>query len=302
MFNGRQDQDVITVVMKTGETHTGSYMTQAGMHFVATKAGRSDLIGKVEGPFDPEEVERVEVLRSREEVLDERRERSMGDRLPGRDPVTRDDYEYRLDRLARAMAESSGQRFTQFERQFNELADRISLAKSKRQWIIATAYWSLKSNRPPELADLWMADVASPSLIRRPLPKDFDPDPVVRKARERLPDHIADDPLSVPNMLRRLKASGFKAVVSLAGDPPWERAVIQVDLAEGRSGRFNIDGRRTDGQMEWQMKWAGNDSPTGRRHQRIAYRMPEYALLRSLVSERPETVAVTSPHVRPSFR
>lgn len=39
-FEGKQDQDVITVVMKSGESFTGSYMTQAGMHFVGTKVDK----------------------------------------------------------------------------------------------------------------------------------------------------------------------------------------------------------------------------------------------------------------------
>ncbi|MCV9964966.1 hypothetical protein OIU34_24020 [Pararhizobium sp. BT-229] len=285
MFTDRQDQDVITVVMKSGETFTGSYMTQAGMHFVGTKAGKGDLIGKVEGPIDPSEVERVEVLKSRDDVLEDRRDRALGERLPGREPVTRDDFEYRLERLAKAMVSAEGMRRTQLSRQFDELADTIALAKPKRAWMIAAAHWSLRSNEPPRLVDLWSSDVASPSLMRRPSPKDFDPDPIVRKTRDRLPPEIVADPSSVPNMLRRLRAADLKAVIALAGDPPWERAIIQVDLAPGRSGRFSVDGRRVDGEMEWTLKWAGNDSNAGRKHQRRALGIPEYAVLKSLVAE-----------------
>jgi hypothetical protein len=285
MFTDRQDQDVITVVMKSGETFTGSYMTQAGMHFVGTKAGKGDLIGKVEGPIDPAEVERVEVLKSRNDVLENRRDRALGERLPGREPVTRDDFEYRLERLAKAMVSAEGMRRTQLSRQFDELADTIALAKPKRAWMIAAAHWSLRSNEPPRLVDLWSSDVASPSLMRRPSSKDFDPDPIVRKTRDRLPPEIVADPSSVPNMLRRLRAADLKAVISLAGDPPWERAIIQVDLAPGRSGRFSVDGRRVDGEMVWTLKWAGNDSNAGRKHQRRALGLPEYAVLKSLVAE-----------------
>lgn len=297
MFTDRQDQDVITVVMKSGETFTGSYMTQAGMHFVGTKAGKGDLIGKVEGPIDPEEVVRIEVLKSRDEVFEDRRDRALGERLSGRDPVTRDDFEYRLERLAKAMVSAEGMRRTQLSRQFEELADRITLAKPKRAWMIAAAHWSLRSNEPPRLVDLWSSDVASPSLMRRPSPKDFDPDPAVRKARDRLPPEIVADPSSVPNMLRRLRTSDLKAVISLAGDPPWERAIIQVDLAPGRSGRFSVDGRRVDGEMQWTLKWAGNDSNAGRKHQRRAMGLPEYRLLKSLVAgeaeARPQPLPVT---------
>jgi hypothetical protein len=284
MFTDRQDQDVITVVLKSGETITGSYMTQAGMHFVGTKAGKGDLIGKVEGPIDPDEVDRVEVLKTRDEVFEDRRDRALGERLSGRDPVTREDFEYRLDRLAKAMASEQGARQTQLLRQFDELANQIELAKYKRAWVIAAAHWSLRSNEPPTLFDLWQSDVASPSLMRRPSPKDFDPDPVFRKTRDRLPDEIISDPNSVPNMLRRLRSAGLKAVISLAGDPPWERAILQVDLSLGRTGRFNVDGRRIDGDMEWKLKWAGNDSNAGRKHQRRAISLPEHAVLKSIVA------------------
>lgn len=283
MFEGRQDQDVITVVLKSGETYTGSYMTQAGMHFVGTKAGKGDLIGKVEGPFDPEDVASVDVVTSRDEVFAERRHRALGDRLSGRDPVTREDFEYRLERLARALVSEEGTRRTQLHRQFDELADRIELAASKRSWMIKAAFWGLKSNEPPTLEDLWQSDVASPSLLRRPSPKDFDPDPKVRKSRDRLPPEIVADPKSVPNMLRRLRSAGLKAVISLAGDPPWERAIIQVDLAAGRSGRFTVDGRRMDGDMQWKLKWAGNDSKAGRTHHSRALRLGTYAVLKAVV-------------------
>ncbi|MDW9481377.1 hypothetical protein GOB57_22275 [Sinorhizobium meliloti] len=301
MFGGRQDQDVITVLMKTGERYTGSYMTQAGMHFVGTKVGKGDLIGKVEGPIDPDEVERVEVLKSRGEVLSDRRDRALGERLPGREPVTREDFEYRLERLAKGMAVEEGMRRTQLSRQFNELADRISLAKPKRAWLIAAAHWSLRSNEPPRLADLWSADVASPSLIRRPSPKDFDPDPVVRKSRDRLPEGIAADPQSVPNLLRRLRAAGLKATISLAGDPPWERAIIQVDLSTGRSGRFSVDGRRVDGEMRWVLKWAGNDSNAGRRHHHRALGLESYAVLKAVVNGDGFHSIASRRHTAPRF-
>nr|WP_250807561.1 hypothetical protein [Neorhizobium tomejilense] len=304
MFADRRDQDVITVTMKTGETYTGSYMSQVGMHFVGTKAGKGDLIGKVEGPFDPEDVASVVVHSTRDEVMTERRERSLGEILPGRDPVTRDDFEYRLERLAKAVVSAEGQRRTQLSRQFDELADRIELSRAKRTWLIHAARWSLRSNEPPTMKDLWGQEIASPSLLRRPSPKDFDPDPAVRRSRDRLPEDIVADPRSVPNMLRNLRAAGLKAVVSLAGDPPWELVSIQVDLAPGRSGRFAVSGRLTDGEMRWELNWAGNDSSAGHRHRRQAVKLPAYAVLRSVVAEtisapRPALSVIPSASPRP---
>jgi hypothetical protein len=277
MFEGRQQQDILTVDLKTGERHTGSYLTQAGMHFLSVKA--DGLLPKVVGPFDVEDVTSVTVEQSRDEVMSTRRDRLLGERLPGRDPMTAEEIEYRLRRLARASAESAGERRSQLHRQFNELADHVTLAKSKRTWMLAEARWSMTSNAPPTMFDLWGYDVASPSLLRRPATKDFDPDPVVRRSRDRLPLEVSNDPFSVPNMLRRLRRDGFDPTVQLAGDPPWERAVLQVDLLKGRTGRFVLDGRKNEVRMQWELKWGGNDSAAGRKHRERAVRLEDYPKL-----------------------
>ena len=293
MFEGRQQQDILRVVLTTGESHTGSYLTQAGMHFLAVRD--DTVLGKVVGPFDAESIASVEVVRTRDEVVAEINDRKTGDRLPGRAPVTRDDYEYRLERLARAVAEAEGRRRDQLLCQFDETADRIALSAAKRCWLLSAAKWGLKSNRPPELADLWFSDVASPSLIRRPSPKDFDPDPAIRRTRDRLPPETVADRMSVPNMLARLRAAGLKASISLAGDPPWERAVIQVDLAPGRTGRFLLDGRRDDGTMSWQLKWGGNDSRPGLRNRRRARSLPQYGILVGIARDAATSEASPAP-------
>lgn len=281
-FVGCRQQDVLVVTLADGRELRGSFLSQAGMAFIHCKDG--SIIGKVEGPFTEEEVSSVKVVKTRDEVVEDRRERLLGDRFPGREPVTRDDYEYRLESLVKAAFREEGERRAQLLRQFEETADRVALAKSKRVWMIRAGDWATRSNSPPSLADLWFSDVASPSMISRPRPQDFDPDPRERRKRVPLPKEAVDDPLSVPNMLSRLRAAGFDAVISLAGDPVWERAVVQIDLGPGRSMRFNAHAARdAEGRIAWKLNWGGNDSASALKKHRRALKLPEYAHLKQIV-------------------
>jgi hypothetical protein len=283
-FEDCREQDVVSIVTNDGETITGSYLTQARMHFVSTKNPVSMLLNKVLGPFTDGDVKSLEIVRSRDEVLEDRHDRLRGDRHPGREPATREDYEYRLSVLAKAVAAAEGQRRGQLERQFDDVADRISLARAKRQWMLSAGRHSLKSNSPPELADLWMSDVASPSLLARPRDQDFDPDPVVRRRKLPLPPEAMEDPRSVPNVLRAMKAVGLNATVQLAGDPAWARAVVQVDLGPGRSMRHVADARRgPDGAIVWSLGWGGNDSRPGIRKLFQSKRLDAYRELKLLI-------------------
>jgi hypothetical protein len=283
-FADCREQDVVSIVTNDGETFTGSYLTQARMHFVSIKNPVSMLLNKVLGPFTDDDVKSLEIVKSRDEVLEDRHDRLRGERHPGREPVTREDYEYRLSVLAKAVAAAEGQRRDQLERQFDDVADRIALARSKRQWMLSAGRHSLKSNSPPELADLWMSDVASPSLLARPRDQDFDPDPVVRRRKLPLPPEATEDPRSVPNVLRAMKAAGLKAVVQLAGDPAWARAVVQVDLGPSRTMRHLADARRgPDGTIVWSLRWGGNDSRPGIRKRFQSKRLDSYRELKLLI-------------------
>lgn len=278
-----REQDVVRITTKDGETFSGSYLTQAGMHFISIKNPESILLNKVVGPYTDELLTSLDIIKSRDDVLSERYDRLRGERVRGFDPVTREDFEYRLSTLAKAAAQESGKRKDQILRQFDDVADQIKLARSKRQWVLSSGHWALKSNAEPTMSDLWHADIASPSLLKRPRPQDFDPDPKVRKAKTTYPHDVIADPSSVPNMLSRLKKAGFKAIISLAGEPVWDRAEIQVDLAEGRSMRFLLNGRRfTEGQTHWTLQWGGNDSKPGLAKKRQAKKLSTYKLLHQI--------------------
>jgi hypothetical protein len=222
----------------------------------------------------------------------------FGDRVPGREPITRDDYEARLRALARVHAAtpdsgSEWQRRVQVRRQFDEVADRIQLAAGKREWLLREAAWALRHNAPPDMVDLWGSDVASPSLFARPRPQDFDPDPKRRRVRTRVPDQVRRDPHSVPNMLAALKAAGLDARLNLVGDPSWSRGVIVVKIPMKGRARYVLHGDPDDnGRMVWRDNWDGNYSKAGLTRRRRAEEMACVARMRQVLRE--------GRHTRPS--
>ena len=135
-----------------------------------------------------------------------------------------------------ADAEADWQRQVQLHRQFRNAADRIGLAQGKRTWLLNAAAWARHSNAPPTMADLWVDAVASPSCLARPRPQDFDPDPRAGRRRAGLPAHVVSNPQSIPNMLHALRAALLQVRTTRLGDPPWDRAHLQVEMPiKGRS-------------------------------------------------------------------
>ena len=62
-FEGREQQDVIRVHMTDGATIEGSYLSQAGMHFVHVREPAPS--GKVLGPLRADEIVSLEVVKPR---------------------------------------------------------------------------------------------------------------------------------------------------------------------------------------------------------------------------------------------
>lgn len=210
-WDGLTDQDVVEVTLTDGAILSGSLMRVAGMTFL-TYHKPGALLGSSHGPIDPDGVERVRLVKAWSAIKAERFAALRGEPFAGPAPRLALDYEYRLERLARAIAtEADAARADQLRRQFDDTADEIALSQPKRAWMRAAGRWALKSNAPPTMEDLWFAEVASPSLMTRPRPQDFDPDPAVRRRRFPLPDQVLRDPASVPNRLKALRAAGLKA-------------------------------------------------------------------------------------------
>lgn len=131
-FPGRVDQEVLSVRMTDGRHLEGSLMRMGGMAFLQVRNPVPSLQPNVEGPISPDDVAGYSVLRTREEVAAERFERSRGEPVPGHFARTRDGYEARLDRLARAAAMETSTRRRQIEHQFDDVADEISLAQTNK--------------------------------------------------------------------------------------------------------------------------------------------------------------------------
>ena len=284
-----EERAVVRLTLASGQTLTGHYTSRIGLHFLHRTGRDLPLIGEVTGPYGRGDVLAVEVVRTRAQVLADAYVRLHGERVPGREPVTRDDHEHRLQVLASAVAAASDnwQRQMQLHRQFREAADRIGLAQGKRTWLLNATAWGRRSNAPPTMADLWVDVVASPSCLARPRPQDFDPDPRARRRRTGLPAHVASDPHSIPNMLHALRAASLQVRATRLGDPPWDRGHLQIEMpvtAKQRSGlrggriRFvAIAERDRHGRMEWHVVWDGNhDSKAGQLRHRRALRCDAY--------------------------
>lgn len=272
----------------------GSYEDLGAVHHVLVPRPGWGAMPEAVGPIDPAEVAAVVVTETLEQLMDHARHVMHGDRIPGRDPVTRDDFEYRLQQIARAHAvaeraekEKTGpwQRPLQIGRQFDEVADRIGLAKGKRAWMLKEAAWYLSHNAPPTMADLWMGNTASPSFFARPRPQDFDPDPVKRRKRVAVPDHVRLDPRSITNMLAALQAAGLRARLDRLGDPPWDAGSLVVDFPQvkGRSRFILVASRNLLGAMAWDERWDGNYSKPGLARWRKVEKLPAYARMQEVL-------------------
>ena len=276
-----EEHAVVRLTLADCRALTGHYTSRAGLHFVHRTGPDLPLIGEITGPYGPGDVLAVEVVRTRAQVLEDVYVRLHGERVPGREPVTRDEHEQRLQVLARAVAdaEADWQRQVQLHRQFREAADRIGLAAGKRAWLLHAAQWARRPNAPPTMADLWVDAVASPSCLARPRPQDFDPDPRARRRRMGLPAHVVSDPHSIPNMLRALRAASLNVRVVRLGDPPWDRGHLLVEMpVKGRSRFVAVAERDIHGRMAWRVVWEGNhDSKAGQLRHRHCLQCDAYA-------------------------
>ncbi|PZP44295.1 MAG: hypothetical protein DI601_12825 [Azospirillum brasilense] len=272
-LDGQEDRSRLRLTLRDGGVIEGLYNLVARQHFLHRTGAGLPLVGEVEGPLLAADVIAVEVVMTRAELRERGRELLHGPRVPGREPVTRDDFEHRLQTLARAVAavpEAEWQMQIRLKRQFEACAERIALSPGKQAWMLAEARWARRSNAPPTMADLWVDPVANPSCFARPRPQDFDPDPAVRRRRVPPPPAVRADPHSIPNMLAALTGQGLKARITRLGDPAHERGHIQVEMPVKGRARFVLIGEASEGVTGWRAVWDGNDSKAGLKRRRQA--------------------------------
>ena len=196
-LDAHEDRSRLRLTLRDGRVIEGLYNLIARQHFLHCTGSGLPLVGQVEGPFLADDIAVIEVVMTRAELRERGRELLHGPRVPGREPVTREDFEHRLQPLARAVAavpDNEWQMQVRLKRQFEACAERVQLTPGKRAWMLAEAKWARRSNCPPTMADLWVEPVASPSCFARPRSQDFDPDRAVHTAALRGSVEPALDP------------------------------------------------------------------------------------------------------------
>ncbi len=282
-LESHEERSRLRLTLQNGRVIEGLYNPIAQRHFLHCTGRDLPPMGVVEGPLLAADILAVAVVMTRQEIREHARELLHGPRVPGREPVTRDDFEHRLQTIARAVAavpEAEWQMQMRLKRQFDACAERVGLSAGKRAWMLADAKWARLSNAPPTMADLWVEPVASPSCFARPRPQDFDPDPEARRRRSAVPSEVRLNPHSVPNLLAALCSEGLKARITRLGDPPHERGHIQVEMPVKGRARFVLQGERTKGgRMHWRSAWDGNDSKAGLKRYARSVATPAYAAM-----------------------
>ena len=287
-LDGQEDRSRLRLTLRDGRVVDGIYNLIARQHFLHRTGPGLPLVGEVEGPLLADDILAVEVVMTRAQLRERGRELLHGPRVPGREPVTRDEFAHRLQTLASAVAavpESEWQMQIRLKRQFEACAQRIALSPGKQAWMLAEAKWARRSNAPPTMADLWVDPVANPSCFARPRPQDFDPDPAARRRRVPPPPAVRADPHSIPNMLAALTGQGLKARITRLGDPVHERGHIQVEMPVKGRARFVLIGETSEGVTGWRAVWDGNDSKPGLRRRRLSEATEAYRRMLAAMRE-----------------
>ena len=189
----------VEITFHDGRTVQGMVGFTQGATWAECSDGETILLSSPWAPVDLESIAAARVLRDAPQIAAERAGRKFGvEAYPP--PTTRDGHEETLYALAADIADLTREtrkmgfaagtflRRMQLEAQFDRLADSISLAKTKRRYMLCTATTRRRGEpmpRPIEIAGGPMEE----ALYAVPKPQDFDPDPATRAKRWPRPAH-----------------------------------------------------------------------------------------------------------------
>jgi hypothetical protein len=184
------DKATVQVFLKAGTSFIGTLRQSAGWPWVSVEDQEPFSLAHVSPTFA--EVEAIEVLSDKPST--EKKTRKYGV-IAYTQPTTRQDYEETLWQLAETVIQTNRKtkidrpdysenilRSMQLENQFNQVADQIELAKTKRRYILNVALIRKRGGPLPNPLDL-MGSPVDARAVEVPKPTDFDPNRKVRKAR-----------------------------------------------------------------------------------------------------------------------
>ncbi len=198
------EESKVEVVFKDGTTKTGTMKRVTGNPTVFYDDGEALMF--IPGQ-EQEGVEGIRVTKTGADVFAEKEERKFGKWEVERHPKTREEYKTTLEKLAYAMVDAHRKheeskkakdggnydwfsRRMQLEAQFDEVADQIDLAKTKRRYMKhgEVAVNRQKGKPPPRPADLGQGQMEA-QLFEPPKDSDFDPSQEERRKRSAKPAH-----------------------------------------------------------------------------------------------------------------
>jgi hypothetical protein len=200
--------DQVRLTLKDGTIVEGELRSAQGIfNYVETGAKETYTLSPKLSPAEVAAVKTVEVTRRAHEVFAEREAKKFGEWLVNPNPQTRDEIREALLTLGKAIkrhaeAKPAGfgedtmrhsRRSYQLHAQFDQLADTVELAKTKRKYLCSYAE-SYEAGSPRRRSEFeLLGDLDSMGRYVVPKPSDFDPDVKARRARSpRLPEDYHD--------------------------------------------------------------------------------------------------------------
>jgi len=191
----------------------GPVLAVAGMRYIQDETHRRAWAMPTILDLKGADIVSVEVIETADGIVRRRAEVARGELVFPDPPADPGEIEDALDHLAALIAREPDKRIIrgrqrQLHVQFDDIADQISLAASKRQYVLTRALTG---------GDFHPWETRDPHVFRngtvRPLPADFEPDPAARRDRPRRLEEavriFGEAEREVRSLLSALRAQGF---------------------------------------------------------------------------------------------